>query len=52
MIINIEEILAYRHKCEWKQLDLKNVEVTSTASLPTTRTIETQGYYQGKMILK
>ena len=39
-------------ECEQKRLDLENEEVWSKAYLPTTRTIETQGNYEGKVIFR
>ena len=39
-------------ECEQKWLDLENEEIWSKAYLPTTRTIETQGNYEGKVIFR
>ena len=39
-------------ECEQKWLDLENEEICSKAYLPTTRTIETQGNYEGKVIFR
>ena len=52
MFTSLEEIQAYIEKCEQKRLDIENVEVWSKAYLPATRTTETQGNYQGKVIFK
>ena len=52
MFTSLEEIHIYFEECEQKRLDLKNVEVWSKAYLPATRTTETWGNYQGKVIFK
>ena len=52
MLTSLEEIQAYIKECEQKRLDLENEKVWSKAYLPTTRTTETQGNYQGKVIFK
>ena len=39
-------------ECEQKWLDLENEEIWSKAYLPTTRTIGTQGNYEGKVIFR
>ena len=39
-------------ECEQKWLDLENEEIWSKAYLSTTRTIETQGNYEGKVIFR
>ena len=48
---SLKEIQAYIEDCEQKQLDLQNEEVWSKAYLPTTRTTEARGNYEGKVIL-
>ena len=52
MFTSLEEIQAYIEKCEQKRLDLENVEVWSKAYLPTTRTTEERGNYEGKVIFR
>ena len=52
MCTSLAEIQAYIEEYEQKRLDLENVEVWSKAYLPATKTTETQGNYQGKVIFK
>ena len=52
MLTCFEEIQAYVEECEQKRLDLVNVEVWSKAYLPTTRTTEERGNYEGKVIFR
>ena len=49
---NLEEIQAYIEEYEQKRLDLDNEEVRSKAYLPTKRTIEARGNYEGKVVFK
>ena len=49
MFTSFEEIQAYTEECEQKRLNLENEEVWSKAYLPTTRTIEPRGNYEGKV---
>ena len=50
MFTSLKEIQAYIEECEQKWLDLDNEEVWSKAYLPTTRTTELQGNYEGKVV--
>ena len=52
MFTSLEEIQAYIEECEQNCLDFEKVQVWSKAYLPATRTTETQGSYQGKLIFK
>ena len=52
MFTSIAEIRDYIEKCEQKRLDLENGEVWSKAYLPATRTIESRGAYQGRVVFK
>ena len=52
MFTSLEEIQVYIEECEQKRLDLENEEVWSKAYLPTTRTTEARGNYEGKVIFK
>ena len=52
MFTSLKEIQAYIEECEQKRLDLDNEEVCLKAYLPTKRTTEAQGNYEGKVIFK
>ena len=52
MFTSLEEIQAYIEKYEQKRLDLDNEEIWSKAYLPTERTTEARGNYDGKVIFK
>ena len=52
MFISLREIQAYIKECEQKRLDLDSEEVWPKAYLPTTRTAEVRGNYEGKVIFK
>ena len=52
MFTNLKEIQAYIEECEQKRLDLDNEEVWLKAYLPTDRTTEARGNYEGKVIFK
>ena len=52
MCTSLKEIQAYIEECEQKLLDLDNKEVWSKAYLPTTRTTEVQGNYEGEVVFK
>ena len=52
MFTSLKEIQAYIEECEQKRLGLDNKEVWSKAYLPTKRTTEAQGNYEGKVIFK
>ena len=52
MFTSLKEVQAYIEECEQKRLDLGNEEVWSKAYLPTTRTTEVRGNYEGKVIFK
>ena len=52
MFTSLEEIQAYIEKYEQKRLDLYNEEIWSKAYLPTERTTEARGNYDGKVIFK
>ena len=52
MFTSLKEIQAYIEECEQKRLDLDNEEVCSKAYLPTERTTEARGNYEGKVIFK
>ena len=52
MFTSLEEIQAYIEECEQKRLDLENVQVWSKANLPTTRTTQAQGNYEGRVIFR
>ena len=52
MFTSLEEIQAYIDKYEQKRLDLDNEEIWSKAYLPTERTTEARGNYDGKVIFK
>ena len=49
---SLEEMQAYLEECEQKRLDLDNEEVWSKAYLPSERTTEARGNYEGKVIFK
>ena len=49
MFTSLKEIQAYIEECEQKRLDLDNEEVWY---LPTTRTTEVRGNYEGKVVFK
>ena len=50
MFTSLEVIQTYIEECEQKWLDLDNEEVCSKAYLPTERTTEARGNYEGKVI--
>ena len=52
MFTSMKEIRDYIENCEQKRLDLENGEVWSKAYLPATRTIESRGAYQGRVVFK
>ena len=52
MFTSLKKIQAYIKECEQKRLDLDKEEVWSKAYLPTTRTTEARGNYEGKVIFK
>ena len=52
MFTSMKEIRDYIANCEQKRLDLENGEVWSKAYLPATRTIESRGAYQGRVVFK
>lgn len=52
MFTSLAEIQAYIEECEQKRLDLDNEAVWSKAYLPATRTTNTDGNYQGKVMFK
>ena len=49
---SLKEIQAYIEECEQKRLDLDNEGVWSKAYLPTERTTEARGNYEGKVFFK
>ena len=49
---SLKETEAYTEECEQKRLDLDHEEVWSEAYLPTERTTEARGNYEGKVIFK
>ena len=52
MFTSLEEVQAFTEECEQKQLGLDNEEVWSKAYLPTERTTETRGHYEGKVVFR
>ena len=52
MFTSLKKIQACIKECEQKRLDLDKEEVWSKAYLPTTRTTEARGNYEGKVIFK
>ena len=52
MFTSLEEIQAHIDEFERRRLDLENEEVWSKAYLPTTRTTEARGNYEGKEIFR
>ena len=52
MFTSLKEIQVFIEKSGQKRLDLDNEEVWSKAYLPTTRTTEVRGNYEGKVTFK
>ena len=52
MFRSLKEIQEYIEVCEQIRLNLDNEEVWSKAYLPTTRTTEVRGDYEGKVVFK
>ena len=49
---SLKEIQAYVEDCKQKRLDLENEEVWSKTYLPATKTTETRGSYEDKVLLR
>ena len=49
-LTSIEEIRDFIEQCEMKRLDLEDVEFWGKAYLPPSKTIDTPGSYEGKVI--
>ena len=52
MFTSLKEIQEYIEEFEQKRLDLDNEEVWSKAHLPSKRTTEARGNYEGKVVFK
>ena len=47
---SLSEIKEYIHQCEQKRLDLEDGETWSKAYLPATRTFDSKGVYEGRVL--